>query len=412
MQRRSSLFSNPKPLPKRISRGGFWSKLWDRIKPKRNKFVSKNSSSTSSYYRPSSIHKRSSFDTKTTDNIKVFKPAADALLKDKVKNTINPGSVKKFTFGQKNLDFIQRNTNLLNLGNLLKNINFYVVKWEIVSKFNRFLAILLATVTVISIIYISLFDKFFLIKTYSIGFNDNSYLDDDQVTKITQSIRQDKIMGLLPNNQYWFLSDYNLTQIAKKTYPEVQSVEIKNRIWPNQAELKITTEPILITMGINENNQKRYWRISQSGKVLNEDNLGMRENLVEVDKIISFDKPGYSLKDYPLDENKTQLNRYWFTLWLWSTLGDLDIRVTKTSFPTLLDTDVEILTDRGTRLLFDSATMTRDNQYQRIKATLNTSINNTPVRTKFDNKQIKYIDFRIPKRVFVCDNNKDCSSSV
>jgi hypothetical protein len=412
MERRSNLFSSPKTPVKRVVKESFWSKLSSRLTPKK-KFIAGSSSSKSTYYKPSSIRRKSSFDSQTKDNFKVFKPATDTLIKEKVKNTINvnPGVIKKFAFGYKNLDFIQRNTSILNFGNFWKNINFYIVKWRIIEKFNRFLAIILASSAIICLIYISFFDRFFLVKTYSVSFSDNSFLDNDEVNQITTQFSQQKILGVLPNNQYWFLSDYNLTQIAKKTIPEVQSVQITDRVWPNKVDLKITTDPVLVTLGVMENNQKKYWRISQTGKVIDEDTLNLRQNVVEVDKIISFDKPGSSLKDYPLQDNQDQLNRYWFVLWLWSAMSSLNINVAKTVFPTLLDTDVEIITDQGTKLLFDTDAMSKDNQFQRIKATLNTTINNNLVRTMLDSGKLNYIDFRIPKKVFVCDTGKSCNST-
>jgi hypothetical protein len=404
-----AIFPRSKKPAVRASTDGFFAKILGRFtRKKQYKNLQSIKSSQSSYYRPN-LHRKSNFEKKD-DNYKVFKPSNDHFIKEKVKNTINFGAVKKFAFGQKNLDLIGRSTSLLDTKNWLKTLNFYIFKWQLVEKFNRFLALSLLFASFLGFTYIALFDRFFLIKTYAINFGANSYLDQTQIDTLTMKIRQEKIFGLLPNNGYWFINDYALTKNAQNLIPEVESVNVINRTWPNQVELKITTQPILLTLGVVENTQKKYWRISQAGKVLTEDNLNLRENLVEVERIISFDKPGSSLKNYPLEENTNQLNRFWFVIWLWSTLKDLGIAVSKTSFPSLLDSDVEITTSTNVRLQFDSAAITKENQLKRLKSVLDTMSGGKTIRSKIDEGQLNYIDFRIPKRVFLCDLGKNCTS--
>jgi hypothetical protein len=404
-----AIFPRSKKPAVRATTSGFFARLFSRFtRKKQYKNLQSIRSNQNSYYKPN-LHRKSNFEKKD-ENFKVFKPSNDHLIKEKVKNSINFGAVKKFAFGQKNLDLIGRSTSLLDTKNWLKTLNFYVFKWQLIEKFNRLVALGLIITSLVGFAYISLFDRFFLVKTYAINFGSNSYLDQSQIDTLTKNIRQEKIFGLLPNNGYWFINDYTLTKSVQSQIPEVESVNVTNRIWPNKVELKITTQPILLTLGVIENTQKRYWRISQTGKVLTEDNLNLRENLVEIDRVISFDKPGSSLKDYALEENSAQLNRFWFVIWLWSALKDQGIIVSKTTFPSLLDSDVEITTNKNVRLLFDSAAITKENQLKRIKSVLDTMSGGKTIRSKLEEGQLNYIDFRIPKRVFLCDLGKNCTS--
>ncbi|MEM1311879.1 MAG: hypothetical protein AAGF07_00235 [Patescibacteria group bacterium] len=395
-------------LASRASGKGFFARIFHKLTiSKQYKDLNSIKSNRSPYYRPG-LSKKSSF-SKKNDNFKVFKPNNDHLIKDKVKNKIKLGSAKKFSFGYKNLNLVGRSTNIFDFRNIWKNLKFYVIKWGLLEYFNKILALLVIFSSFVGFAYISFFDRFFLVKSYAVSFEDKSYLNDKQVNSLIQNIRQSKTFGVLPSNSYWYINDYILTQQAKRFVPEIKSVDVVERNWPNKVSLKITTEPILITLGVVENTEKKYWRISQEGKVLTEDNLNLRENVVEVDRIISFDRSGMSLKDYPLEENTEQLNRFWFVAWLWGVFEELNISLSRTSLPSLLDTDVEIRTASGVRLLFDSTAMTSDNQLKRIKSVINTSIRNNSIEDKLETGQISYIDFRIPKRVFVCEVGKECA---
>ncbi len=381
------------------AKNSFWKKIFGGKPENSGIKFSKNTIKIKNYYR------KSRFEQKTSDSFKIFKPSPENLLKEKVRTQLrlNPG--KKFTFGNKNLQFVTRTTNFLQFGNLVREVKFYIVKWRIIQRINQIIASVLVLSSVLFLIYLTFFDTIFLVKSYAITFTDGSYLDNKQVQELTQNIRQQKLYGIFPNNQYWFLNSNNLTVIAKSTLPEIKNIEVVNRNWPNEVELKIQTEPILLTLGIVENSQKKYWRINQLGKVLSEDDLNLRENLVEVEKIVSFDRPGASLKDYPLEQNKEQLNRFWFVLWLWEVLKATDsITIVKTTLPTILDTDVEVMTLEGTRLLFDSASIPKENQKKRIANVLNSQ----RIQEELKQGKLAYIDFRIPKKVFVCRKGTEC----
>ncbi|NJS41626.1 hypothetical protein HC766_04775 [Candidatus Gracilibacteria bacterium] len=197
---------------------------------------------------------------------------------------------------------------------------------------------------------------FFLVKTYSVNFAQGSYIDETKTAELIDNIHKDKFLGLIPNNSLWFLNGSNLTLTAKKFNTEVDSIKVQNRIWPNQAIISVTTEPILLTLGINGD---EYWRISKTGKVVSQDTAKLRENLVVVDKPVIFDKSNTDLSNYSFVDNKEQLNRFWFIKWLWRNLDAKEISYNKTTIPSLIDTDVIITTTSGTELLFDINTTTK-----------------------------------------------------
>jgi len=149
----------------------------------------------------------------------------------------------------------------------------------------------------------------------------------------------------VPNNQYWFLNSQNLTSAMSKFEPEIVDVKVQDRIWPNKVVLEITTQPILLTLGINNG---EYWRISQTGKVLSSDEAGLREKLVNVERPISLNRSGVTLQNYSFQDDLPQLNRFWFINWIWKVLELQNYKVLSTTLPSLFDTDIIITLDSGT----------------------------------------------------------------
>ncbi len=354
---------------------------------------------------------------------KVYKQKSETQLK-----TFLPKSLQKLTLEQSGLSAnlsestITRRKQAIFFGNsFLQQIKIFylrsskvfskirrvVFRYSILSLFNKLVGFTLILGILGFILYLGLFDRYFLIKNYTFTFTENSYLDQKEVDKIMQSFRTNKILGLAPSNQYWFLSSQNLTFLAKKSIPEVTNVEIIQQTWPNQAKLKLTTEPILLTLGVMENGQKKYYRITQAGKVLTEDTLGLREKLITVQENISFDKPNVSLQNYHLEKNDVQLNRFWFILWLWSELNKIGVKIVSTSIASIVnaDTDVILVTNNQTKLLFDSTSLSKENQLKRLQAIFQSTIKDEETQA-----QLSYIDFRLPKKVFVCKKDKECKT--
>lgn len=343
----------------------------------------------------------SSRDSVSAANFKVFKPNPEKL----VNRSIFPVKTrtKPLSFGLERIGFLRASVNILSFPSLFKNLNLYILKWKLIERFNKLVAGFLVFASIIFLIYLSFFDTRFLIKTYAINFPDGSFLSESESNKIVEEIRDKKMFGFLPGNQYWFINNQNLTLVGRGSIPEVLTVEIKEKSWPNQASLEIKTEPILLTLGVIENNEPRYWRISQSGNVLTEDTLNLRESLVMVDLPITFDKPGVTLKDYKLKDDEEQVNRFWFVFWLWQELNSLGIEYVKTSFPSIVDSDVWIQTKNGTKLLFNTSSLTRENQKNRLEQFFASTKKNDESQGR-----LAYVDFRIPKKIFICNRGKEC----
>jgi hypothetical protein len=310
-----------------------------------------------------------------------------------------------------------------NLGNFspkrtLYAINYFITKHKLVYRFNWLSFGITGFCLIAFIIYLLFFDTFFLIKNYSVTFDGSSYLSVEDSKQVIDSIKKDKFLGFVPNNQLWFANSKNMTIAANKNVSEVKNIIIEDRVWPNSINIRVVTQPILLTLVINNN---EYWRVGRSGDVLSRDDAGLRENLVVVERPISFSKPNVSLSDYKFDKNCPkdtdkvinnaeqcdQLNRFWFTVWIWQQLDNLEIKYNKTIYPSLFDTDVFVQTDSGTTLRFNSINMSSTIQSQRI-----TNILKSDIMTRVNQGGISYIDFRIPKKVYLCNRGGQCERSL
>ncbi|MBC7471968.1 MAG: hypothetical protein H7196_01735 [candidate division SR1 bacterium] len=337
---------------------------------------------------------------------KIFKPAAKEIVKENIKNAIpliglRNKSKKTFSLGFKDLKQLRQEFQVFSFKSIWYNINFYVTKWRIFERFNQILISALAIVSLIFISYLSLFDTYFLIKNYTVSFDDSSYLSKKDTAALLKKIKDNKFLGVLPSNQLWFLNSNNLTYISSAINPEISSFEVQKRVWPNTAQIKIKTEPILLTLGINGN---EYWRISKTGAVVTQDDAGIRENLIVVDKPVYFNKSGITFQDISFVNNSQQFNRFWYINWLKKVLIKNNLEFVKINIPSLFDTDVTVTTSNGTELKFNSESISKDVQEEKIISYLkDPSFIDGQKSNKF-----KYIDFRISKRIFICERGLEC----
>lgn len=347
--------------------------------------------------------------------LKIFKPRTDFNLNQNLKP--NKTGLKINLFSPNPIEF------KLNYPELKKKINYIIFKYNIGSKINWLIGrIVLGSIFVV-LLYLTFFDTYFLVKNYSFAFqeqsyqiqtengpkaiNSKSYLSEVELKDVTTAINNNRFFGIVPNNQYWYLNKRNLLASSQEVVPEITDLTITDRQWPNGVGLKLTVEPILATLSLNENGFRKYYRISQLGRVITEDLDGLKEKLITVDNRISFNQSNVSFKDYPLKENKLQLNRIWFTITIWQLVDLYGLKAVSTTFPSMTDTEVGIITENGTKLLFESDTelIPKEAQENRIKAILASNI-------LADEKQgkIAYIDFRIQnKKVFICYKGKACN---
>jgi hypothetical protein len=357
--------------------------------------------------------------------IRVIKPKKNKILSEKIKNTIpiQKKEKKQFLFGFKNFEKTAKNvTNIkLDRNNLWKNLNLILVRYGVREKFNTFFATGLAISIIVFIFYLSFFDTYFLVDNYKILFKNETdsqgqektnYLSEKEILEITKAYKEKRSLSFFPNNQFWFANDFGLTAAAQQKVDSVESVSVIQRQWPDSLTLEIETDPILITLGIFEKNQKKYWRISQSGKVITQDESNILENLVFVETPITLSgsvngNRNLTLQDFKLENSRTQLNRFWFIVWLWGQLESYDIEVVDTRLPSLLDTDVIITTREGTKMYFDSNvdSVPREALRSRIE-----QLFRSKVRLDLNDRKIAYLDFRLQsKRVVACYTNASCT---
>lgn len=345
--------------------------------------------------------------------VKVFGPNPEKLAKESIFSSLSKTKeVKRGKYGLKTLEQIKQNTKRFDFKNITDSIKLWAIRIQLARKFNKIVAFLLIMCTFLFVIYLIFFDTYFLVKDYNISFNNSSFLDEQNTKAVISSFETDKFLGFIPNNQFWFLNDQNLTNSAQKIYPDIISVKILDKIWPNKANIEITTEPILVTLGINST---EYWRVSQDGKVLSTDEANLRENLVVVTSPITLTfattRSTQSVYTYPTFKNYSflerdfQINRFWFIIWLWEQFKDLEVEYVKTSIPSLsdFDSDVIVTTNNNTEIWFDINSGDRENIRRKMELIFTSSIIEKERRG-----EIKYIDFRTPKRVFVCPRGLKC----
>lgn len=372
----------------------FWKREPKPIKPKKG--VSRRQAKTLAFSK--------SVDSKDI-KMKVLKPKQDYFVKQAIKSKININNKpkKKFSWGHKDLANLSQKVRSFSFQRSLKNLNYYVVKWKIGEQFSSYILKSSGLLAVLAIFYLSFFDTFFLIKTYTVEFEEGSYLSEDIAQNLVNDLKSERIVGIFPNNQLWFINSQNVTLTAKNHSKDIEKIEISNRSWPNQAGLRITTKPTLLTLNINDS---QYWRIGIDGSVISEDTAEIKQNVVYVQRPVFFDTSGANFADYPLQQNEDQLNRIYFIDWLWKNLENQGVSNVRTELPSLQDTDVSVTTEAGTTMLFNSEAIQKELQLTRLRGVLA----NPEIAREFNDGVIEYIDFRIPKKIFICYKNTECST--
>lgn len=386
---------------KKISPIKIWSERFTGLFKKEKAGASKNAQVTKRKVNTPSYSK--SIDSKDI-KMKVLKPKKDYFVKQAIKSKIklNESPKRTFSWGQKDFSSLTKKVRNFSFENTFKNFNYYIVKWKVGENLNRIIFKTCGVISLISILYLSFFDTFFLIKTYTIEYDDGSYLSEPLAKDLIEELKNERIIGMFPNNQLWFINSQNITLTAKNYSENVERVEVTKRLWPNQAKLKVSTKPTLMTLNINNG---EYWRIGHDGSIITEDTAELKDRVVSVQRPVFLDTSNADFGDYPLQQNTDQLNRIFFIDWLWETLEQEGLSPVKTEIPSLQDTDVSIETNNETQLMFNAEAIKKDLQVTRIRGVFA----NQEIAREFNEGVIAYIDFRIPKKVFVCYKNTECS---
>jgi hypothetical protein len=354
--------------------------------------------------------------------VKILKPNNDAIIKDRVQSQVSQ-IIKKRSFYQVIASNLNEMLIYLYPNKIWKNLKHLSLRYIFIGIYVRVLVVfqlktlvytakLLNLLIVLSIIfftiYLSFFDTFFLIKNWSIDFTSNSYLDNKDVNKLVNNYQNSRFLGIFPSNQYWFSTEQNLTTVAQEIFPEIESVKILERSFPNKLKLEIETKPAFITLAISTQKGYEYWRISDSGKILTMDNANIRQNLVRVSYPISFENPDSNIKDSRFFmDNPEQLNRLHFVRFTWDLLSEIGQEPIETYLPSMniADTEVTIELENRTKLLFESSKFDKETHVKRLISFLNPSI-----REEIQEGKIAYIDLRVPKRIFVCKKKSLCDT--
>jgi hypothetical protein len=325
-----------------------------------------------------------------------------------------PGSLGKFINSITKLATNLRHLvpNLLDPTQLGKQINYWIFRWKIWEHFNRWMLRAIVAFLIFFLTYLNFFDRYFLIDNYTVEFAEQSYLAPAEVDRIIDNIQQDKFLGVVPRNQYWFLNEFTLTTAAQEEVNQVTRVRLQKRIWPDQAHLQIQTEPILATLAITEKDSQQYWRIGQNGEVYTADKAGLREKLIHVLTPITISETNsqnerLTLNGYNFQRNPQQFNRLWFVVWAREQLDKYDLPTLNVTWPSLLDTDVILETTNRTQLYFDSNPQQVSQKNLRVRLQ---EIFRSQILDDIRSGKISYIDFRSSqKRVFVCYRDKPCA---
>jgi hypothetical protein len=338
--------------------------------------------------------------------MRVIQPKKDYFIKEAIKEKISIKKDKpkiKLNFGHKNFESLGRNIKSFKITDIYKNINYWIKRWKMKGNFNQIIVKIFGSFCVLSIVYLCIFDTHFLIKSYTIQYAEGSFLDEKNSKELIDNIKSRRVFGMFPNNQLWFVNSSNLTLSAQEYDSNIEKIEVLSRQLPNKTILKVSTSPVLLTLKINNGES---WRIAKNGDVLSSDTASINERVVTVDRPVIFDSQNVTFEDYPLAQNKAQLNRLYFITWLWEILEKEGVVINSTSIPSMQDSDVSLIDTKGNKFVFNSESVRKDLQSSRIHGVLN----HPEYKKEVNDGIINYIDFRVPKRIFICYDNTFCAS--
>jgi hypothetical protein len=296
-----------------------------------------------------------------------------------------------------------------------RRLNYQFVAFDIAKNLNR----LIAGVCVLGIIsffaYLAFFDQYFTIKKYTVEYASGSYLNNQQTFDLITHFQKNKLYKVFPNNQYWFANNLSLTASAKEIFPEIKSVNIKNREWPDRALLQVETNKPTLTLWVTENNEQKYWRINENGKISSQDKAAIWYNLVKVEKPYTLQGDStqqLSLFNHSFENDPSQKQRFKFTKKLLDYFKSIDIDITTTIFPSISDTDIIMESSGGTKFLFDSLVFDTDMQIERLDYFLKSKSDNNEFYDLQKKGTYAYFDFRVIHKAHICKISEKCNIKI
>ncbi len=304
----------------------------------------------------------------------------------------------------------------------IRGVNRQLVKFDVNKNFGKITFFGILTFLVGGFLYFSIIDTSAVINRYQVTFSDNSYLNINQLNKITEDLKDDKVLGFVPNNNYFFVNSNNITKIAQKNFGFVSKVEVVSKEYPNLARLSITTYPASHSLLVKVNNQEEVWLIGDSGEILGQDLSGKKNNLIIVNKPFEINitnpKTGQELVSFGelnLNQYSNFLNKIKLVNQIKKTAQALNIPIQKILFLSILDGEVTVEVGgaggSSTELFFDTSLTSPEvgiAKFENILQSQNLDNKNETYYNKLKKNELKYIDFRINRKVYVCDRGAKC----
>jgi hypothetical protein len=261
---------------------------------------------------------------------------------------------------------------------------------------------------ILFVVYLSFFDSYNLVNNWEFSFENNSYLSEDDVKKLSEEFNTVRVGNVLPVNNFWFVSDQVITSVAKEKFNTVQSIQVIEKKWPDIIKLKVKTNDLLSTIKIKTQNRIEYWRIDKGGKIITLDTASLNEQVIEVQKDLNFEQANFDFADTSFFEtNSAQLDRIYFAKFTSTLLSNLGFVPYKIIFPSLNSADKEVYFEigEGTKLMFNSEKFEKNTHIRRLEALMGSTL-----KDEIKNNKLSYIDFRISRKYFVCYKNSQCEN--
>ena len=289
-----------------------------------------------------------------------------------------------------------------NLGNLKESLDRWFsnlrAKFTIISTLKAF--VIGVTVSIFVLVGLLAFvDTNFIITNWQFEFSSNSYLDSGKSRELQNFLQSNRLAGIIPNNHLLFLDGANMGISVKDKFPEITKIDIVQKIFPNSATIRISTEPVLATLIMKVNSQTEFWRIAQNGKIISRDNHNLLTNSIYVDKDITYNKEEGSFEQTNFfGANLEQLDKLYTIEYVKELVTNFGLKISRVSIPSLSspDKNFTIWLDNQVRLIFNSSQFDKRSIEARVQKVLN-----SPLLTQIKSSKIQYIDMRVAYRIYV-----------
>jgi hypothetical protein len=293
-----------------------------------------------------------------------------------------------------------------------RKINYQFLALNIFKNINKIIVTVVASLLIVFFLYLSFFDQYFTIKKYTVQYSTGSYLNNIQTNELINHFQKNKLYNIFPNNQYWFANGLSLTASAREVFPEIKSVKVSKRDWPNKVTLTVETNEPILTLAVIENNEQKYWRVNENGKISSQDKAAIWYNLVKVEKPYTLQdvesQQTLSLFSHSFETNTAQKQRFTLTKKLLDYFKAIDLQINSITYPSISDTDIVMESNTGTKFSFDSLILNEDLQIERLDYFLKSKLEKLDFYDLEKKKEFKYLDFRVSNKVHFCKVDEKC----